>query len=466
MGYSNDLLGRDVNLAEGLPVKDAPFIVQGGKLVPADDSCHLANGDFEKHNGNQVAGWDWADEPGKVTFVDTEVKHHGDASLRMQAASGNERIMQKLQVQPWRYYHVSLWVKTQDFVATSDVYVQVLAKGTSVSLNYHMPPIARTQDWKRIDLTFNSLEFDEVGLYLGCWGARGGKIWWDDVRIEPGGLVNLVRREGAPLKVTSEDGKTRYVEGKDFGPIKDPLLGMNPWPGAYDAWHKQPEVIVPPDSSLKEGQRVLLSYYHTAIIYEDQVMCCMSEPKLYELLDWEIDQVKKNLQPDGYFMGHDEIRVQGWDLSCQQTRKRPGEVLADNVKRCTEIIRKHDAGKPIYVWSDMFDPTHNAREKGRYYLVNGDGPWYGSWKGLPKDVIVVNWHGFAQGRAQSLEHFAKLGNRQILAGYYDADVSRIDDWLRDAAKVQGVEGVMYTTWRNNYDDLEKFAAEVAKFRKK
>jgi hypothetical protein len=29
-----------------------------------------------------------------------------------------------------------------------------------------------------------------------------------------------------------------------------------------------------------------------------------------------------------------------------------------------------------------------------------------------------------------------------------------------------VEGVMYTTWRNNYDDLEKFAAEVAKFRKK
>jgi hypothetical protein len=225
-------------------------------------------------------------------------------------------------------------------------------------------------------------------------------------------------------------------------------------------------VNLPAASSLTEGQRVLLSYYHTAIIYGDQVMCCMSEPKLYELLDWETDQVKKNLQPNGYFMGHDEIRVQGWDLSCERTGKRPGEILADNVKRCTEIIRKHDAGKPVYVWSDMFDPTHNAKQTGRYYLVNGDGPWYGSWKGLPKDVIVVNWHGFAQGRTQSLEHFAKLGNRQILAGYYDAEVSRIDDWLRDAVKVKGVEGVMYTTWRHNYDDMEKFASEVARFRKK
>ena len=57
MGYSNDLLSRDVNLAEGLPVRDAPFVVRGGKLVPADDSCTLANGDFEKFKGNRFAGW-------------------------------------------------------------------------------------------------------------------------------------------------------------------------------------------------------------------------------------------------------------------------------------------------------------------------------------------------------------------------------------------------------------------------
>jgi hypothetical protein len=30
-------------------------------------------------------------------------------------------------------------------------------------------------------------------------------------------------------------------------------------------------------------------------------------------------------------------------------------------------------------------------------------------------------------------------------------------WRAAAAKVQGVEGIMYTTWRNNYKDLEEFA---------
>ena len=35
IGYANELSSRDPNLAEGLPVVDAPFVAKGGKLVPA-----------------------------------------------------------------------------------------------------------------------------------------------------------------------------------------------------------------------------------------------------------------------------------------------------------------------------------------------------------------------------------------------------------------------------------------------
>ncbi len=70
----------------------------------------------------------------------------------------------------------------------------------------------------------------------------------------------------------------------------------------------------------------------------------------------------------------------------------------------------------------MFDPSHNALQTGRYYLVKGDGPWYGSWKGLDKDVVIVNWNSNPAKRAASLRHFASLGVRQILAGYYDGPV--------------------------------------------
>ena len=57
-------------------------------------------------------------------------------------------------------------------------------------------------------------------------------------------------------------------------------------------------------------------------------MCCTAEPKLYKILQWQIAQVHMNLQPDGYFLSHDEIRVQGWDESCRRTGKTPGEILA------------------------------------------------------------------------------------------------------------------------------------------
>ncbi len=44
----------------------------------------------------------------------------------------------------------------------------------------------------------------------------------------------------------------------------------------------------------------------------------MAEPKLYEIIRWQLAQVHKHLQPDGYFLQHDEIRMQGWDESCRQ----------------------------------------------------------------------------------------------------------------------------------------------------
>ena len=280
------------------------------------------------------------------------------------------------------------------------------------------------------------------------------------MRLEPGGLVNVVRRDGAPLRATSADGQIVYQEGRDFQNARDPKLGMIPWPGGFTAWHDPPVVTLPSGSRIRDGQKVLLSYFHTAIIYEEQVMCCMAEPKLYEILRWQIAQVHKHLQPDGYFLQHDEIRVQGWDESCRRTGKTPGELLAENVRKCVELVRAEDAGKPIYVWSDMFDPSHNAQKAGRYYLVKGDGPWYGSWKGLDKDVVIVNWNSDPGKRIESLRHFAGLGHRQILAGYYDGPVGAIRGWLRDGEQVQGIVGAMYTTWQHQYRDLEAFAAQL------
>jgi len=420
MGYSNGELSRDPNLAAGLPVRDAVFIVRDGVLAPAD-AIAAVNGDFERYSGNKPAGWSFIDEPGKISFVDTRVVHHGKASLRMQDVArtdpqhGHARACQSLAVQPFHYYHVRAWVKTADWRG-GETRIAVLGAG-GVALNYCEPPIEPTQDWKAVDITFNSLEFDKVNLYLGTWGGKTGTIWWDDLTVEPAGFVNVVRRDGAPLKVAGEDGRTVYVEGKDFARVVDPKLGRTPWAGEYSAWHEPPKVAIPAGSRLRPGQKVKVSYYHTALIHWGQVAACMSEEKLYDIIRWELQRTRDGLKPDGFFMSHDEIRVAGWDASCERTGKTPGEILAANVARCATIARQVSPKTPLMVWSDMFDPFHNAKAKGRYYLVKGDGPWSGSWRGLPKDVTVMNWHNHQPGRVESMKHFAALGNTQVLCGY-------------------------------------------------
>jgi hypothetical protein len=125
------------------------------------------------------------------------------------------------------------------------------------------------------------------------------------------------------------------------------------------------------------------------------------------------------------------------------------------------MIRQEDPGKPIYAWSDMFDPHHNAADKGKYYLVRGEAPFVGSWEGLDKDVIIMNWN---NNQEKTLEWFAARGNKQILCGYYDAPSERMAEWLRMAVKYKNVSGVMYTTWANDFHELGKYAKIVDEFK--
>ena len=69
--------------------------------------------------------------------------------------------------------------------------------------------------------------------------------------------------------------------------------------------------------------------------------------------------------------------------------------------------------------------------------------------------MILNWN-FGK-RDESLKFFADRGNRQIIAGYYDAPLTDFQKWLDSSAKVKGVIGYMYTTWNSNYDHIEEFA---------
>ncbi len=429
IGYSEALLYHDPNLAEALPVRDALFVVKSGvaRLQP-DPAVALKNGDM-----TELRGWTLRD--------DNMIAENG--AVRVTDPKGrNARLAQKVRVSPFRQYHVSVRVKTQDFRGQPEV--KPIAGGRVLSFS-HLGT-KHTQDWTEHHVVFNSLDNTEVQLYFGSWGGSTGTLWWDDGKIEETALVNLVRRPGAPFVVKREDG-TALVEGKDFERVTDPRSGTVPWSGGFEVWHEPPTI----KTSLPDGTRLRVSFYHAVTVYDGQVMICPSEPKTISLLRDQARRVHAAWGAKGYMMSHDEIRVLNWCKACQDRGMDAGELLADNARTCVRILREVNPGGKIYVWNDMFDPHHNA--KNNYYLVRGD--LKGSWEGLDKDVIIVNWN--FDKRRDSLKWFADRGHRQIIAGYYDAGPQQIGVWLDAAKGVPGVAGAMFTTWQRNFSDIEKFA---------
>src|SRR5208283_3496414 len=125
------------------PVVDAPFLVQGGEARLASNSVQLKNGGFEEFTGNTFKDYDFHDQPGTVSFADTEVRHSGRASLRLENFTANRyghgRVMQTIQVQPHRCYRMALWVKTEGLQPANALRLAVMAGERNVApREFHM----------------------------------------------------------------------------------------------------------------------------------------------------------------------------------------------------------------------------------------------------------------------------------------------------------------------------------------
>jgi hypothetical protein len=433
LGYSNDHLQLDPNLAEGLPVKDALFVVHKGEAqIVADPPVALpACGESERPQ--------WK-------FVDPTLLGSSD-TFEASDPAGNARFHQRIPVAKYRYYTVSVRVRTQDFSGEPECKVLTL---DGRSLSYTNLQVARTQEWTTHRITFNSLDHDVVGIYFGTWGSAKGTIWWKEPGIQEEGLLNVLRRDGCPLLVQIEGGR-ELKEGVDFEPVADPLLARHPGSGDYDVWHEAPPIR----ANLPDGTRLRVSFYHPHIFNDGQVCICPSEPKTLEILRTQARDLHNLWQADNYMMLHDEWRLLGWDEACLRCKLPAGKLVADNVAACRQILAEAAPRARVHVWSDMFDPHHNAVKD--YYLVNGD--LHGSWDGLDRSIVIMNWN--SDKPTESPAFFAQRGHRQILAGYYDRDPSAITSWLAAARKAPGVIGVMYTTWKGDYSQLEEFARLVS-----
>jgi hypothetical protein len=444
VGYGDGFLAHDPNLAEGVPVEDAPFLVKGSEArLAADNSVQLINGGFEDYSGDKLGGFNFRDQPGQVSFIDNNVKYSGRASLRLENFTSNPyghgRVMQTVAVHPHRCYRVTIWVKTE---ALSGAFRLLALAGERylAPRDFKLPP---TTDWRKVTLLFNSMDCDKVSLYAGVWGGKAGKVWLDDWSLEEAGPVRVLHRPGTPVVVRNESGTVTYTEGKDYATLQEPHLRL--W---RDDGAAVPLKLLR-GGRISDGERLRVNWYHSMIINDSQIPVCMGEPAVYEIMDHEVKLLAERLHPRRVLLSMDEVRMAGTCGACQG--RNAGELLGECISREVEIVRRYIPGAEIYIWSDMLDPNHNAH--GNYFLVNGS--FAGSWQHVPKDLVVVVWGG--EPREKSLRFFAEQGFRTLVACYYDAStLNQVKGWLPIAEETPGMCGMMYTTWQRKYSLLPAF----------
>ena len=411
-GYGAALLAHDKNLAEGLPVKGALYVAGNGKAV------------FQAETEPVI------------------VPSSGPAPVA--------RFEKLLDVKPYRCYRVKVKVRGDGVApgATLEFRADTLDKKRNWC--WFERPIVSGREWHEYTTAFNSSSSDKLNFSIAIEDGLAGKLEIEDLRIEEVGLLNVLRRAGTPLLVRGEKSGSLYVEGHDYAHVTDPDLNF-----LFD--RPSPVITLPAGSHIKPGDKLRVDYYHGMLIYKDQTPACPSEPKVFQIWGKQLPLIQKYLAPKAYLLSVDEERMGGTCETCRRRHIGMAEIIGDYVTRVQAMMKAASPGAEVFIWSDMFDPNHNAH--GDYYLVDGD--YSGSWKYLPKDIQIACWN--YDTREKSLPFFSGLGYKTLAAAYYDADdLKNPAGWLDSLDKTPGAVGIMYTTWENKYKLLPGFGDMVSK----
>ena len=410
-GYGGAILAHDRNLAEGFEVRDLLYTAKEGQahLVP-----------------------------------EVVLDYNGPAVERMWT--------REVTVKPYRCYRVTFRAKTEGLPQTRAFTTGSFRLTVQTADGRNLTPwnarIPSSTDWREARWGFNTQGYDKVTISIGIRDNTPGNAWVDRVRVEEVGLLNVLRRPGTPVVVRADEGDTVYEEGRDYDRIADPQLNFR-----FD--HDGPPIRLLPGSRIREGQKLRVSYYHGFSINDGQTTICMGEPKTYEIWRDMARRMHAAAAPPRYVLSMDEMRSGGTCAACKG--RNIAQLFGECVTRQFQMLREVNPKVDVWIWSDMLDPNHNARDK--YYLVNGD--YTGSWNYVPRELGIVAW--YYQRRALSLPFFSKLGFRTIAGAYYDADtLDNPRGWLEELRKTPNAQGIMYTTWLNKYELLAEFGQLVSK----
>ena len=117
---------------------------------------------------------------------------------------------------------------------------------------------------------------------------------------------------------------------------------------------------------------------------------CPSEEPAYQEFDRLTGLIIETLKPSKLHVNHDELGLINSDSRCKKRNLKEHELVAYQINRMRDIIKKHDTAVDMIMWADCVNPYHNA---GLKLLENTADLLY-------KDIIMAHWYYTAENYQQ------------------------------------------------------------------
>jgi hypothetical protein len=109
---------------------------------------------------------------------------------------------------------------------------------------------------------------------------------------------------------------------------------------------------------------------------------CPSEELAYKEFERLTGLIIETLKPKMLHVNHDELGLVNSDSRCIKRNMKEYELVAYQINRMRDIIKKHDQNVDMIMWADCVNPYHNAGLK----LLEKTSEL------LYKDIIMAHWY--------------------------------------------------------------------------
>ena len=528
----NAFLDQDATLVEGKLVEKAPMTLNG---AVGESDVVVAGENFNGTWSGVPNGWAKTDPSVELGDYVQRVAGVSGYSARVtlpkvNSSDGIQRVFTGLED---GYYYVTCRVKLNakgqnDYaeMSISDGVNSAYADYKEGNDNY----VAGA--WGVMTTEIIRVSSGELSVQLSGGGMVGAQFSFDDLEIHSIRETTdflPIPRDGTPMSVFVKNSAGNYVEIPAYekngtcnwrlpdGYAESFKFGYDEASDKYCFYaqfdknvkidgrvvykagvkYRSVQLVVPAGSRLEGADKIYVDYYEPKAnqYADDRYSVCLSEETLYEYFTATAATIQETLHPKTWFLGFDEVTIGGTCETCHSTGLTTAQIFGKSVARQSEIIKNTQGVDPnvqIVVWSDMFDPSHNATET-PYQDVNGslkDAVEY-----IPKDLIIACWYDGDTTRRQetmtvdkvaehatyTLKFFSDRGFRTISSSYYDWSkgysssemppydldfntrgwlTATVDSWN----ELSGVSGMFYLTWpesgKRDYDYLDSFAAAL------